>query len=315
MEGKIIIITGSNSGIGKETAIQLLEDGAKVIFACPDKKETKAIIKKLPEKIRDRAYCLKLDLCSFSSIEKFVKKFSKKFEKLDILINNSAICPTNFKLTEDGIESVLQTNFIGPVYLSISLLKYFDKDEGRIINTSSLSHMFSDITDKKINEAFLDLDFKNLKKCYFNGLMNRYVHYCNTKKAVLYFSSYLANLLDQANLRNLKVCSILPGIVNTNISKPMMEMFYYKFALIKILYPFLYIFVKTPKAGAQTGLHVCYMKFEELVNGGIYQDCKLHVNSNKEKEIRDLYFNYTLFLINVIAGRQIDLTPALNVVK
>lgn len=310
MEGKIIIITGSDSGIGKETAIQLLEDGAQVIFACPNKKETKKMIKQFPEKFRDRAHCIKLNLCSFKIIDKFVKKFSKKFQKLDILINNEEICPTNFKLTDDGIESVLQTNLIGSMYLSFLLLKHFDKHDGRIINTSNFSHIFSDFTEKKINEAFYDIDFKNVEKSYYNGLINRYIFYCNTKKAVLYFTSYLAERLEHGNNGNIKVCSIIPGIVNTNIYKPMLDLYPNKSKVLKMFYPLLFIFGKSLKAGAHTGLHTSYLKYEEFVNGGIYQDCKLHTASklNQETELRNLYINYSFFLINVIGRREVDLS-------
>ena len=101
----------------------------------------------------------------------------------------------------------------------------------------------------------------------------------------------------------------MPGITNTNISKSMLELFPYKSYILRLFYPILYIFAKSPKAGAQTGLHVSYMKFEEIVNGGNYQNCKLHIFNklNNDRDLRNLYINYSLFLINVIARREIDL--------
>jgi len=309
MSGKTIIITGSSSGIGKEAALQLLEDGADVILACINKKETKELIKNLPEKIKHKAHFIKLDLCSFTIIEKFVKKFSKKFQKLDILINNAGSCPSDFKLTEDGIESILQTNHVGHMYLSGLLLKYFDKDDGRIINVSSFSHIFSDISEKNITKDLYDIDFKNFKNNYYQGLIKRYILYCNTKKANLYFTSYLSEELELRNIKNIKVCSVMPGIVNTNISKPMIELFWYSYLIMYLLLPFLFVIAKTPRAGAQTPLHASYIEFEKLVNGGEYKDCKLDIieTENQDNYIRNMYINYSLFLINVIGGRQMNM--------
>lgn len=111
VEGKTIIFTGASDGIAKEAALQLVRDGALVIFACRNKEKTLAAISELKDqKHKSRAIFIELDLSSFDSIKKFVKEFKLKFQKLDILVNNAALVNQNYQITADGIEATLQTN-------------------------------------------------------------------------------------------------------------------------------------------------------------------------------------------------------------
>ena len=90
MKGKLIIVTGSSSGIGKETAFDLLKKGAEVIFACRDEKKTLDVIGEIEGiEIKSKAKFMRLDLCDFDSIEQFVQNVSNTYmnRKIDILIN------------------------------------------------------------------------------------------------------------------------------------------------------------------------------------------------------------------------------------
>jgi 3-oxoacyl-ACP reductase-like protein len=89
LENQIAIITGASAGLGKETAKDLLKNGATVIFACRNEAKTLAVIKSITDKDTIKnAHYMNLNLSSFNSVEKFVNEFSKKFDKLDLLINN-----------------------------------------------------------------------------------------------------------------------------------------------------------------------------------------------------------------------------------
>ena len=92
LDGKTVIITGSNTGIGKETAMNLAQRGARVILACRDIK--KAI--KSAEEIRKNSgngniITEYLDLASLESVKKFAKKINEQEERIDILINNAGV--------------------------------------------------------------------------------------------------------------------------------------------------------------------------------------------------------------------------------
>ena len=128
VSAKIIIFTGSSDGIGKEAALQLVKDGAIVIFACRNKEKTLAVINEIhDEKLKKNAIFMELNLSSFESVKKFVKEFKSKFQRLDILVNNAAIVLQNYTLTEDNIESTLQTNTFSPMILTQSLKDLIQK--------------------------------------------------------------------------------------------------------------------------------------------------------------------------------------------
>ena len=148
MKNKIIVITGSSDGIGKEQAFQLLEDGAIVVFACRSESKTKKTFEEIKllknsEDCLKRAHFIQLDLKSFKSVNYFINELKSRFNKIDILVNNAGLAASSFEITEDGLESMIQTNHYSHLKLTLGLLDLFDKTEGRVINVSSLAHNFS----------------------------------------------------------------------------------------------------------------------------------------------------------------------------
>ena len=107
---KVILITGSSAGIGKEAALELLRNGSIVIFACRDEKKTRAILQILPEETRKRAIFISLDLSSFESVRNFEKKLSELKLKIDMIINNAGCFMDNYMKTIDNIESTIFSN-------------------------------------------------------------------------------------------------------------------------------------------------------------------------------------------------------------
>ena len=82
LTGKLIIVTGSSDGIGLETAKDLLNFNAKVIFACRNKNKTEGIINNFPERIKKNAIFIQLNLDNFKSIKNFVEEIKLKYKKL-----------------------------------------------------------------------------------------------------------------------------------------------------------------------------------------------------------------------------------------
>ena len=117
MSGKIIIITGASSGLGKYSAIELVNKGAKVIFACRNEEKTKKVISEIAEDKRHLAIFEKLDLSSFKSVINFTNNVKSKYPKIDILMNNAGIVPYDYKMTEDNIESCFESNYLSLVLL------------------------------------------------------------------------------------------------------------------------------------------------------------------------------------------------------
>ena len=140
MDEKVVIVTGANTGIGRETAANLAQRGARVILACRTMKKAQQVAKHIIKQSHNKHVCpMKLDLCSFQSIRKFVQDFKKKEDKLDVLINNAGVFgPHERVITEDGLETTFQTNHFGPFLLTLLLLPTLKSTTpSRIINVSS----------------------------------------------------------------------------------------------------------------------------------------------------------------------------------
>jgi retinol dehydrogenase-13 len=263
MDGDVIIITGSSSGIGKVTAMELLEKGAKVIFACRNEQKTMGIINLIKnEKVRENAHFVKLDLTSFSSIENFIEYIDNNFKKIDILINNAGVMFNYCELTETNIELTLQTNNVGPLVLTQLLLPYMSK-YSKIINIASKKYREVQFDQIRFSN---DLDFTQLRRRY-----KWKYQYILSKLGNIFYTQKLKDYLIK-NEMDIKTVCLHPGAVFTDI------FYHFKGGIARIiigfLTPFFWYFFKNKWAGSQTILHLCYINYELLNNGGYYRDCK-----------------------------------------
>ena len=122
LDGKTVIVTGVNTGIGKETARDLAERGAKVILACRNlekgKKACDDIIASTGNAIVEVQH---LDLSSLASVRKFALNIINTEPRLDVLINNAGATRVKQKITEDGLLLGMQVNHFGPFLLTCLL--------------------------------------------------------------------------------------------------------------------------------------------------------------------------------------------------
>lgn len=140
MEQKVAVLTGATGSIGEDILLFLSQRGINVIGTY-NKKEEKA--KKLEGKNKS-IKMLHLDLSSTDSIEKFVLRIDKNFQKVDFLINNAGIKKDNLleNMPDTDIGEVINTNLIGTIKLTKKLLPKIKESKGRIINISSASGEF-----------------------------------------------------------------------------------------------------------------------------------------------------------------------------
>ncbi|XP_062320859.1 retinol dehydrogenase 13 isoform X2 [Osmerus eperlanus] len=142
LEGKTVLITGANTGIGKETSRDMAHRGARVVMACRDL--TRA--EKAAEEIRHstgngNVVVRHLDLASLYSVREFTKEFLASEERLDILINNAGVMMCPKWITEDGFETQLAVNHLGHFLLTNLLLdKLKSSAPSRVVNVSSIAH-------------------------------------------------------------------------------------------------------------------------------------------------------------------------------
>lgn len=142
MDKKICLITGANSGIGKEAAIQIAQKGYHVIIACRNRSRGEAALREIKEASKsDAVELMIIDMSLQSSIRDLAAEFYEKYSCLDVLIHNAALFDISEKkpiMTEEGFESIWATNHIGPVFLTELLLDALkNSHQGRIITISS----------------------------------------------------------------------------------------------------------------------------------------------------------------------------------
>lgn len=151
MTGKVVLVTGANAGIGKETARVLLTKNAKVWIGCRDVSKGEATIKDLKDRTGHEAHILKLNLANLRSIKASAEDFLKKETQLHVLFNNAGVMdPPVEQVTEDGFDLQFGTNVLGHFYLTklllpllLSTAKSSPDGTVRVVNTSSNGHMFS----------------------------------------------------------------------------------------------------------------------------------------------------------------------------
>ncbi|XP_044289952.1 WW domain-containing oxidoreductase isoform X1 [Varanus komodoensis] len=179
MSGKVVMITGANSGIGFEMAKSFALHGAHVILACRNmQRASNAVQRILEEWHKAKVEAMTLDLESLQSIREFTAAFKSTNLSLHVLICNAAILGAPWQLTEDGLESTFQVNHLGHFYL-IKLLEGVLRRSApaRIVMVSSESHRFTEIKDRSGK-----LDFNMLspsKKEYWAMLAYNRSKLCN----------------------------------------------------------------------------------------------------------------------------------------
>jgi NAD(P)-dependent dehydrogenase (short-subunit alcohol dehydrogenase family) len=160
LSGKTAIVTGSNTGIGYETALDLYKKGAKVYVACRNQeKAMKAIQKMKADGGTGELVYEHLDLASLSSVKSFADNVIQAESSLDLLVNNAGIMIPPPSKTEDGFEIQFGVNFVGHFALTGHLFNLLESTKGsRVVTLSSIAHRGSAI----------DFDNFRLEKYYNN---------------------------------------------------------------------------------------------------------------------------------------------------
>jgi NAD(P)-dependent dehydrogenase (short-subunit alcohol dehydrogenase family) len=139
MEGRRVLITGGNSGIGKVAAIELAKRGAEVVLACRDSEKTAAAMREISA--YGSVANLPVDLASLSSVKALAERFLGLHDRLDVLVNNAATFPARATLTEDGFEAQFGVNHLAHFLLTNLLLERLQQSApARIVTVTSKLH-------------------------------------------------------------------------------------------------------------------------------------------------------------------------------
>ena len=244
MTGKTCVITGANTGIGRETALGLAGAGAHVVLACRSQERTQPVLDEINEQFGgDTATFVELDLASLDSVRRAVTELQERMDSIDVLINNAGIGGGRGE-TEDGFEQHFGINHLGHFLLTTELLDLLrESSDARIINVSSQMHRRAD---------GIDFDAVTEPTASATGIPE-------------YGVSKLANVLFTAELDRRPECdgistyAVHPGTVSSDIWR----------SVPFFVRPFIKFFMISPAEGAKTSLY-CACKESAAEKTGLY---------------------------------------------
>ena len=207
LRDRVIVITGGNAGIGKETAVGLAQKGATVVITARDQQRGAAALEEIRGRTgRDdeRLVVMPLDLASFASIRAFASDLLDRSDRLDVLVNNAGLVLRQRRETADGFETTFGVNHLGHFLLTDLLLDRLRAGESaRIVNVSSDAH----------KQARNGLDFDDLQSTRrYRG----FAVYSKSKLANILFTRELARRLDGTNVT---VNALHPGFVASRFGR------------------------------------------------------------------------------------------------
>ncbi|MBU0996570.1 MAG: SDR family NAD(P)-dependent oxidoreductase [Firmicutes bacterium] len=208
LKGKVIIVTGGNSGLGFEAAKVFSKKQATVILACRSMDKALEAKEQIVNENHDAIVDLMLlDLSSLDSIRMFASNFTNKYKQLDVLLNNAGIMTVPYGLTEDGFELQNGVNHLGHFVLTALLFDVIKNTPGsRIVNVSSNAHKFG------------KMDFDDY--LFEKGKYGKLKSYGRSKLSNLLFTYELDRRIKEKKL-DILVLAAHPGVAATNLGRYM----------------------------------------------------------------------------------------------
>jgi NAD(P)-dependent dehydrogenase (short-subunit alcohol dehydrogenase family) len=228
MQGKVCLITGANSGIGKATALGLANLGASVVLVCRDKHRGEAAQAEIKAQSGNESVDLLLaDLASQASIRQLATEVKARYPHLHVLLNNAGVMPSHRTLTAEGLEANFAINHLGPFLLTNLLLDTLKASApSRIVFVAS--------------QVVSALDFDDLQSEQHFGMFSTYG---KSKLCNFLVTQELATRLEGTGVT---VNCLHPGLVATNLSHGWSPP-------LRVLYSFVGM---NPAKGAQNAIYL-----------------------------------------------------------
>ena len=249
MQGKICMVTGANSGIGKATALALAQMGAIVVMVCRDRARGEEARSEITTKSRKNAVdLLQADLSSQQSIRQLVGNFQHHYTHLHVLINNAgAAFPGRRRETVDGVEITFAVNYLAPFLLTNLLLDMLKASApARIVNVSSAAH----------TSGSIQMDDLQAEKLY-----RPMRTYPQAKLAVVLFTYELARRLQGTGVT---ANCLHPGFVATNFAQSDGG------PAVRLLMKLIGSFGTSPQEGAKISIYLASSPEVEGVTGNYF---------------------------------------------
>ncbi len=199
MKPKIILITGSSDGIGRQAALELAQMQMDVIVHGRNVKKAQAVAQDIKNQSGHNVDFVAGDFSSLVEVRQMAAELHQKYTKFDVLLNNAGVWETERRLTQDGFEMTFQVNHLAPFLLTLSLLDLLkNAAPSRIVNVSSTAQANA-------------IDFNNLQgEQSFNG----YMQYAVSKLCTVLFTFELASRFNPAQVTS---NCLHPGVIATKL--------------------------------------------------------------------------------------------------
>ncbi|XP_010874346.1 retinol dehydrogenase 11 [Esox lucius] len=249
LDGKTVLITGGNAGIGKETAVALAMRGARVIIACRDVDKAEKAVREI--KVRGHnvnVLHMELDLANMRSIRDFTKIFLEREKRLDILINNAGM-PSVLDWTDDNFSMCFGVNHLGHFLLTNLLLgRLKESAPSRVVTLTCSSYKYQ------------KLDFQDL-----NYNLLPFFTYCRSKLANIYFSQELGRITEG---KGVTTYAVHPSYVQSSWT------YHYSILFRMLMQVIMFMFFVPCEMGAQTVVYCAVSDEAAKHSGGYFIDCR-----------------------------------------
>jgi len=254
MIGKTCIVTGANSGIGKETALGLAQIGARVVMVCRNAEKGKAALEEIRrESGSSQVDLLIADMSSQASVRALAEQIRQKYPCLDVLVNNAGGAAWARTLSAEGFELTLAANYLGAALLTLLLLDLLKASApARIVNVSS----------SESQDARLDMQDLRFERRKYSAV----AAYRQSKLLMNVFTFELARRLAGTGVT---ANCLHPGAVATNIwSADSMP------SIVKLIVPLMKPFMLSSKQGAAVSLYLATSSEVAQVSGEYFVKSK-----------------------------------------
>ena len=260
MAGKVVLITGANSGIGFEASVKIASMGAHVVMVARDRRRGDDALVAVKARSGSDTVSLRLcDMASMAGVRALAQDVLARHPRLDVLVNNAGSVKTSREVTEDGLEWTFAANYLGHFLLTNLLLdRLRESAPARVVNVSSDGHRRGTI------------EFENLQ--FERGGFSTLTAYARSKLAQVLFTRELARRLEQTGVT---VNALHPGAVATGIWAKAAAPWYVRapIAVAKVL------FMRTPSQGGDRIVYLATSPDVEGLTGGYYDKDRLTLPS------------------------------------
>jgi len=241
MAGKVAIVTGANTGIGKITALELARKGCSVVLACRSKEKTEPVVEEIKRQTNnENVEFSELDLASLRSVEAFAQRYRESDRPLHLLVNNAGVMATPYRLTADGVEMQFGTNHLGHFLLTTRLLDVLERNApSRIVNLSSAAHSFPYSEGVRFDRINDEASYSPWRA------------YGQSKLCNILFTKELARRVED---KQIFVNAVHPGYVETELTRNVPDLYGGVGSVLSTVSGTL--FAKSPENGALTSIYV-----------------------------------------------------------